>query len=229
MANGLDPNGGRRRPTGPSIGRKSQQMKLVHWAKRIGLAAGGALAVIIAAGIIGGLMRGLGFWGVMFTALALIAVVGPALFYPRMKAPSTDELRRADLPSLAGKTEIWLEAQRPALPPPAVPLIDNIGYQLDQLAPQLQKLDEGSQPAYEIRRLVGEHLPGMIESYRAIPTDLQRQQGSGRSPEQELVNGLGLIEQEIASVTQQIAQGEIDKLSTTGRFLEIKYRSNDED
>lgn len=35
--------------------------------------------------------------------------------YPEMPMPTTESLRQTDLGTLAGKTEIWLEAQRPCL------------------------------------------------------------------------------------------------------------------
>jgi hypothetical protein len=36
---------------------------------------------------------------------------------------------------LPAQTERWLEAQRPALPAPAVRLVDSIGQRLEQLSP----------------------------------------------------------------------------------------------
>jgi hypothetical protein len=38
-----------------------------------------------------------------------------------------------------------------------------------------------------------------------------------------LVDGLKVIDREIETMTGQIARGELDKLATTGRYLELKY------
>jgi hypothetical protein len=206
-----------------SIGAQSQQLKRGHWRRRLVQAAVGVGAVLVSASIIGGIINGLGFWGVMATAGALAAAAYVGLNFPRMPMPTPETLVKSDLKTLAGKTEIWLEQQRPALPAPAVTLVEGIGVQLDQLSPQLAKLDEREPAAYEVRKLVGEHLPQMINAYRAIPVSLRGQSDGGKSPEQALVDGLGLIEREIASVTQQIAKGDIDKLQVQGRFLELKY------
>lgn len=206
-----------------SIGAQSQQLKRGHWRRRLVQAAVGVGAVLVGASIIGGIINGLGFWGVMATAGALAAAAYIGLNFPRMPIPTPETLVKSDLKTLAGKTEIWLEQQRPALPAPAVTLVDGIGVQLDQLSPQLAKLDEREPAAYEVRKLVGEHLPQMINAYRAIPVSLRGQSDGGKTPEQALVDGLGLIEREIASVTQQIAKGDIDKLQVQGRFLELKY------
>jgi hypothetical protein len=46
---------------------------------------------------------------------------------------------------------------------------------------------------------------------------------NGKTPDEQLIGGLTLIEKEIAGVTQQIAKGDIDNLSIRGRYLELKY------
>lgn len=212
-----------------SIGMKSRALKREHvWRKvgRIALAAG---AVLIGAGVVGAIIDGIGFAGVMLTALAIAGTTAFFARYPRMAVPSAETLSKEPLRVLAGKTEIWLETQRPALPAPAVRLVDSIGVQLDALAPQLQTLDEKSDAAREVRKLVGEHLPELISGYRRIPEPLRREERSGRTPEDQLVHGLGVIEREIASATRTIAAGDMDKLAITGRYLELKYDAAAED
>ena len=80
-----------------------------------------------------------------------------------------------------------------------------------------------------MRKLVGEHLPELINGYRAIPASMRsKANDSGKSPDEQLIGGLSLIEKEIAGVTQQIAKGDIDNLSIRGRYLELKYDQNAE-
>jgi hypothetical protein len=43
-----------------------------------------------------------------------------------------------------------------------------------------------------------------------------------------LVEGLKRIDREIETMTGQIARGELDKLATRERFLEIRYDGNGE-
>ena len=207
-----------------SLGEKSAQYKQTHWLKKLGRTAVAAGIILVGAGIVGGLINGLGFWGVMVTAGLIGAAIWGFMRYPEMRVPSLENLVSSDLKTLAAKTEIWLENQRPALPAPAINILNGIGVQLDALSPQLSKLGEKEPASYEVRKLVGEHLPELIIGYRAIPLSMQRQKSdSGKSPEEQLVSGLALIEQEIASVTKQIAQGDIDNLSIRERFLELKY------
>lgn len=208
---------------GNSIGMKSRALKRAHyWSKvsRAALAVGG---VLLAAGIIGAIIDGIGIGGVMITALAGAAAFFAFLRYPGMPMPTIDTLRQTDLATLAGKAEIWLEAQRPALPPPAIPLVQNIGLRLDELAPQLSTLDENDPATREVRKLVGENLPELINGYKRIPDSLKRQEHAGKTPEQQLIDGLKVIDREIETMTGQISRGELDKLAVQSRYLEIKY------
>jgi hypothetical protein len=124
---------------------------------------------------------------------------------------------------MVGRTELWLEAQRPALPPPAVRLVDQIGVQLDALGAQLEGLRTDEPASGEVRRLVGEHLPGMVESYRKIPPHLRAEERGGRNADQQLVDGLGKISAEIDGITRQLASGDLDALAVQTRFLDYRY------
>lgn len=208
---------------GGHIGTKSRALKRAHFWGKVSRAAFAAGAVILGAGILGAVLDGIGFWGVMITAIAGAAAVFVMMRYPEMPMPTTESLRQTDLETLAGKTEIWLEAQRPALPAPAVAIMQDIGVRLDQLAPQLQTLDDSNPAAREVRKLVGEHLPELINGYKRIPEPLKNKEHGGKSPDQQLVDGLKLIDREIEIMTGQIALGELDKLATKSRYLEIKY------
>jgi hypothetical protein len=205
------------------IGTKSRALRRAHFWGKISRAALAVGAVLIGAGILGAIIDGIGFWGVMVTGIAGAAAAYVLMRYPDMPMPTTESLRQTDLATLAGKTEIWLEAQRPALPAPAVTLMQDIGLRLDQLAPQLSTLSDNDPAAREVRKLVGEHLPELINGYKRIPESLKRQEHAGKTPEQQLVDGLKLIDREIETMTGQISRGELDKLAVRGRYLEMKY------
>jgi hypothetical protein len=198
-------------------------MKRRHRMRRVARAVIAALAVWIGALVVGFAVGPLGVSGLMATFFLVALVFVLFLSFPRLRVPDPRDLRVSDLKGLAGRTELFLEAQRPLLPPPALPLLDRIGSELDQLAPQLQTLGERDPAADEVRRLLGEHLPGLIESYTRIPTGLRNTPNAGATPEQQLVGGLEVIAGEIDAMTGQIARGELDALATRGRYLEIKY------
>lgn len=208
---------------GPPIGTKSRALRRAHFFGKVARTAVAVGVLLVGAGIIGAIIDGIGFWGVMATGILGAAAAYVLMRYPEMPMPTTESLRQTDLATLAGKTEIWLEAQRAALPPPAISIVQDIGVRLDQLAPQLQTLDDNDPASREVRKLVGEHLPELINGYKRIPEPLKRKEHGGKTPEQQLVDGLKLIDREIETMTGQIARGELDKLATRGRFLEIRY------
>lgn len=208
---------------GPPIGIKSRALRQAHFYGKVARTAMAVGALLVGAGIVGAIIGGIGFWGVMLTGILGAAAAYLLMRYPDMPMPTTESLRQTDLGTLAGKTEIWLEAQRPMLPAPAISIVQDIGVRLDQLAPQLQTLDENNPASREVRKLVGEHLPELINGYKRIPEPLKRKEHAGKTPEQQLIDGLKVIDREIEAMTGQISRGELDKLATRERFLEIRY------
>jgi hypothetical protein len=205
------------------IGMKSRALRRAHFWGKLGRAALAVGAVLVATGVAGAILDGIGFWGIMAAIVAGGAAAYVMMRYPEMPMPTAESLQKSDLATLAGKTEIWLEAQRPALPAPAITIVQDIGLRLDQLAPQLSLLGEHDPAANEVRKLVGEHLPELINGYKRIPEPLKRVANGAKTPDQQLIDGLKLIDREIETMTGQIARGELDKLATRGRYLELRY------
>ncbi|MCB2087669.1 MAG: hypothetical protein R3E18_10150 [Sphingomonadaceae bacterium] len=214
--------GGTHRPA-KHVGRGSRRIKTNHMVgklKRIVVATG---AIVLGAMVAGLVIDGIGFTGVMLTFFAIVAAVLAFSIFPRMKVPQRQDLNTGSVRQMVGHTELWLEAQRPALPAPAVQLVDQIGVQLDGLGLQLEAIDQNHPATREIRKLVGEHLPGMVDSYRKIPPHLRNETRAGGTADEQLVNGLDKISKEIDSVTRQLADGALDDLAIKNRFLEYRY------
>lgn len=211
-----------------SIGRRSAALKREHALRklvRVGMATG---AILFGAAVAGLIIDGIGWTGIIVTMLSIVAAVAFFGSYPRMKVPTRASLTGGDVRSLVGRTEIWLESQRPALPAPAVQLVDTIGLQLDALGAQLERLPETAPAAAEVRKLVGEHLPELVSSYTAIPPHLRGEERAGRTPDQQLAESLSKISTEIDSVTRQLAAGAIDDLAIKTRYLDYKYGAGPE-
>lgn len=219
-------DGGRHRRSGPprrSVGRGSAAAKLRHVMRkviRILMAVG---VILVGAMIAGVVVGGIGFAGVMFTLLAIIAAVMVFATYPKIKVPVRADLNKGDVRQMVERTELWLEHQRPALPPPAVRLIDDLGVQLDQLGAQLQTVDQSHPQVREVRKLVGEVLPETIDSYRSIPAHLRGEQRAGATPDEQVTGSLRRISDEIDSITRQLAEGSLDKLAIGHRYLDTRY------
>lgn len=216
--------GGRRFAESHSIGRNSRELKTRHFLGRIWRMILGVIGVVVGAMAVGLVIGGLGIGGLFFTALGAILVAALLLRYPRLRVPEPRQLAQGSLKAIVGKLELWLETQRPALPAPAVRLVDHIGMQLDALGLQLDQLDEAQPAAAEIRKLVGEHLPGLVTTYTAIPAHLRgERRAGGATPDEQLVEGLGRISAEIETVTREMASGTLDDLAIKARYLDYKY------
>lgn len=181
-------------------------------------------AVILIAAMVIGWVVPLGIGGAMLVMALLVAATLLFAMWPAERAPTPERLASVDIKALPRQTERWLEAQRPALPAPAVTLVDRIGLRLETLAPQLARFADDAPEAIEVRKLVGEQLPAFVKDYERVPQALRTTPRNGRTPDAELVAGLSLIEQEIGEMTQRLAQDDLDTLATRGRFLEMKYR-----
>lgn len=216
-------DGGRHRRAA-SIGRGSAELKQRNLMTRIKLIAGSLLAIVLASMIAGIAIDGIGFTGIMVAFLAVVACTFLFSNFPKVKVPKRSDLNTGDVRHMVARTELWLEHQRPALPPPAVTLVDQIGVQLDALGLQLEHIDPLHPAAVETRKLVGETLPGMVDAYRKIPTHLRKEDRAGTgTPDKQLTESLGKISQEIDRVTRQLADGAIDDLAIRTRYLDYRY------
>jgi hypothetical protein len=213
--------GGRRRQ--PPIGRGSADLRRQNLKTRIKLIVGSMAAIIVAASVLGIVIDGIGFTGIMVGFLAIVACTFLFSNFPKVKVPRRADLNTGDVRHMVARTELWLESQRPVLPAPAVTLVDKIGTQLDALGLQLETVDPGHPAAQETRKLVGETLPGMVDAYRRIPAHLRRERNSGASPDEQIVESLGKISTEIDQVTRQLAAGALDDLAVRTRYLDYKY------
>ena len=194
--------------------------------KRIARIAVADVAILVAATIVG-LILPLGIMGALAVMALLVATTVLLAIYPSETPVAPERLRQADLKALPQQTNRWLDAQRTALPAPARTLADQIGVRLETLQFQLAGLNDEEPAAAEVRKLVGEQLPEFIRGYQKVPAGLRGVPRNGKTPDAQLVDGLTLIDREIAQMSEQLAQGDLDSLATRGRYLEIKYSGDD--
>jgi hypothetical protein len=208
---------------GQSLSARARQRRNAGLMRKVKYAFWAMLAILLASAV-AGMVLPLGTTGVMIALGVMIAALLLIALAPAESRVKTEALAATDLTALPLKTEIWLENQRKALPAPAVTLIDSIGVKLEILAPQLERLGEQEPAAQEIRRLLADHLPELVTGYQSIPQQLRREERNGRVPEKQLVDGLSVIDAEIGRMSESLASGDLDKLATQNRFLELKYQ-----
>ena len=208
---------------GRSLSARARQRRNAALMRKLGRIATAVLAILIGA-VVAGWFMPLGTSGVMIVIGLIIAATLLIAMLPSERRVKTEALAQTDLKALPLQTEIWLENQRKALPAPAVQIIDSIGVRLETLGPQLERLNPDEPAAVEVRKLLSDHLPELVTGYQSIPAPLRGEERNGRVPEKQLIDGLSVIDAEIAQMTEQLASGDLDKLATHNRFLELKYQ-----
>lgn len=197
---------------------------------RIRRAALTAFGILVAAFIWGAFVSPLGIGGVLAVALMLMLAVLFVVLLPtntRVRVPDLKSLPSTPLPQLPAKTKAWLDGQRLALPAPARSLADGIGVKLVALAPQLATLDEREPAAAAVRRLIGDELPELVRGYQSVPQALRRADTDGIVPERQLMDGLSVVDSELSRMSEQLARGDLERLATQGKYLELKYQGGD--
>lgn len=192
---------------------------------RMRLLARGALATLLIAIVLAAVASQVSVPPAGFVAaLCVLVLAWIAIAYasrqPRVTAERLGEMPLATLPQSAGA---WLEAQRPALPAPAAQLADGIGVRLETLSHQLAGVDPNGPAGEAVRKLVAVELPNLIDRYGAIPASARHARDGREGADAHLVRGLGIVDAEIARMTEQLASGSFDALATQHRYLELKY------
>lgn len=215
--------GGRHRQTA-SIGQGSASLKSRNLMRRAGFFGAALLAIlggVVTAGLV---LGGIGFTGIVIAFFAVVAAAILFANFPKVKVPKRADLTKTqDARKLVARTELWLEHQRPALPPPAIRVVEDIGVQLDALGKQLDHVEASHPAAAETRKLVGELLPETVEAYARIPAHMRREKNGNQSPDEQVTESLTTISREIEQVTRQLAEGSLDDLAIRSRFLEYRY------
>jgi len=206
---------------------KAHRRRVAGFFRRVKYAFFAVLGVMLAAGLIGTFITPLGIGGFFLMLVAMAIVFFGILGWPHAAEPTPEQMAKSDLPLLPSQTERWLEAQRPALPAPAQRLADEIGIKLEAIGPQLATLDARAPAAYELRKLMAEELPELIDGYKRVPEAMRRADRNGSSPDKQLVEGLRVVDEQLVRMAEQLASGDLDKLATQGRYLELKYRGED--
>jgi hypothetical protein len=182
------------------------------------------LAVLLATAAIGAWVAPVTPIGMLAALVACVLACAGIAYASRDVPPGIAGIAGATLAALPERTAGWLEQQRPALPAPAARLLDGIELRLEALAPQLRELDPLSPGADAVRNLLAVELPNLIERHHRIPATLRADARDGRpSADAHLASGLGIVDAEIARMTEQMARGAFDELATQNRFLELKY------
>jgi hypothetical protein len=182
----------------------------------------------------GAVVVGLILWGLIIgpigtTVLLLAVMLGLAgMVMAGVWSGSEPEPRAlADAPpaALPAVTDAWLDRQRDALPRLAAPQVDAISAMLGTLETQLAQVPPADPVAQDLSRLLGKHLPELVERYTRVPADQRARtiDPEGRTLETTLIDGLKVVEAELSRASDALAAADRDALMVQGKFLESRY------
>ncbi len=187
--------------------------------KRAGFVGGAVVAVLLLWGLVIGPVGTTGL--ILAVLLGLAGMVMAGVW--NSNVPQPQDLAQASPAAMPAATEAWLYRQR--LPATAAPQIDAIGSLLATLETQLQRVPATDPIAQDLSRLLGKHLPELVERYTRVPADQRRRtiDSDGRTIETTLTEGLQIVAAELARASDALAAADRDAVVVQGKFLEKRY------
>lgn len=191
---------------------------------------GMALAVLIVATVAFGLIVSPIGWTGLFVisaltlAILLFFTVGPVA--EKKETPFTDDLPNA---AVVQRLDGYLVRRRAALPAPAARRVDAISQQLPLLESRLGQADILDPLAQDARRLMGKHLPELIERYERVPAQYRSERDAeGLTVDERLVQGLDAAKTALDDLGRKLAHEDLAAFETQGRFIESRYKEEDQ-
>jgi hypothetical protein len=186
-----------------------------------------AVMALIAATIGFGLFVGpIGLSGLFLVAVALIFILVFFSVFPTRREPK----RVAYSEQVPTRTVVQqlgslLNYRRTALPAPAALRADAIAQQLPLLESRLAEVDALDPLAQDARRLMGKHLPDLIDRYEKVPAAYRSQRdGEGLTVDERLVASLDAARTALDELGAKLHKQDIDAFETQGRFIENRYK-----
>lgn len=195
-----------------SVGRRAARMII---------AVGVWAALVMTYALFVGPIGLMGFLGALLVAAALMVIF--ASWDPQRRYVAYAE--QMPTREVVSQLDSRLVRARPALPPPARGKLDAISAQLPLLERRLEGLDPLDPVAQDARRLMGKHLPDLLDRYERVPLPQRRDTDvEGLTVEQRLDRGLDAARVAVDDLSAKLAQGELHAFDTQRRFLETRYK-----
>lgn len=209
--------------------RRQVQRNIASVARRatnVGIALGVVLLGAIVAGIV---LNGIGLTGLFIVfALMFLSVIVFSMWGGRDDKPVVNY--RDDLPNrtIVQSLDSLLATKRAALPAPAARSLDAISAQLPLLESRLAETPVLDPLAQDARRLMGKHLPELIERYERVPNQYRHDRdGEGKTVDDRLVAGLDAARTALDDLGRQLSREDLDAFQVQGRFIESRYKDGD--
>lgn len=207
--------------------KRKAQRQFREWMRRLrraGLILAGLLALLVAASIA---LGGIGFftWLVALPTVLLFALISLSWPASRRTAPAADPAGAPALPlvELAARAEEGLLDRCRELPGVAQRPADAILARLGELQPHLAGLDADSVLAGDARRLIGQHLPRLVDSYLDLPASAR---APGSESSQRFTESLEIVAGELDTLLESCCRDRQMNFDTHRRFIETRYKDD---
>jgi hypothetical protein len=212
-------------PQSRTVGRRAGGRSVARVSKRIanvGIALGLLLAGTIGFGLIVG---PIGITGLFLVVTAAILALILFSFWPASEPKRVAYSDQLPTKAVVQQLDSLLVRRRSALPAPAARRADAISQQLPLLEHKLADLNPLDPLAQDARRLMGKHLPELIDRYERVPAEYRHQRdGEGLTVDERLVASLDAAHTALDDLGSRLVQQDRDAFETQGRFIESRYK-----
>lgn len=215
-----------RTPEAKAAARRERQRRSREAGKRFKRIVA-AIAAILVGALVWGLVAPLGIIGVMLAVMLAVFATVMLSVYPKSRRQVT-QVEALSNAEVVHRLDALLIRERPALPSRALGEIDAISAQLPLLEQRLVTLDGLDPLAQDARRLMGQHLPDLIQRYEKVPVTYRMQKDAdGFSVEDRLLSGLTAARQAVDDMGKKLAESDVSAFETQGRFIESRYKDGE--
>ena len=190
-------------------------------AKRVAIAVG-----IICLATIGiGLALPIGMFGFL-AAIGLAIAIAAVLIFSGTREIAAPNVA-PDLPNgeMVQRFDSYIFRARRALPAPAQAEIDLLSQRLAPLKETLARVDQHDPDAQDARRLMSNHLPGLIDRYLHVPAAYRGEyDAEGKSVDDRLVDALAAGRTALDDISAKLARNDLAAFETQGRFIQSRYK-----
>lgn len=187
----------------------------------IGMAIG---ALIVAAMAWGIFIDPIGWTGLFLVVVATIFIL---IFFSVVGGEKQEKPFKEGMPNqeVVRTLDAFLHRRRSSLPAPAAMRVDAISQRLPLLETRLSEVNELDPVAQDARRLMGRHLPELIERYQRVPPAYrQERDGEGMTVDERLVASLEAAREALDDIAAKLTREDLDAFETQGRFIESRYK-----
>jgi hypothetical protein len=150
---------------------------------------------------------------------AALLAAGAALFWP-LRPAGSGRISHQELAELLLDAEQWLLEHRKTIPIEALGALDRIFQRLNDIHPHVQALEPNGPLAWDLRRMIADHLPRLIDAYAGLPSSV-RESDAELLP--RLVAGLETCDRELIRLCREASAAHLHSFQVQNRFLETRY------